>query len=545
MSLFSLFNISKSALFASQTALYITNHNIANVNTPGFSRQEAILEIASPVAMRGGFLGRGVIVSGIKRYYDKFIQTQLLGQYQNFGRSLSINHTLSQIEQVFNEAGNMGLSAPLLDFFNAWNEVAGNPEGVVERNVLLQKAQSLVLTAKQMDRSITAVMKNTNEAIGEMVDRINSLASGIAKLNSEIVQIEAGGLSESANDLRDQRDVLLSELSNRIDFSSYEDKNGAVNIIVGMRNLVYGEKTNTLSTRLNEDGYSDLSLDGINITDNIKKGEIGGLLAVRDDVKISSLDGLRRLIASLIKEINSMHRQGYGLDGSTGNDFFNPPLLQLSTRDFSAGAAMTATITDSSQLTLDEYSIQFDAANKYSIYNKQTGALVTSGAYVSGIPIILDVTFDGIKISITGTVTSTDKFTVSPLTDVIRNFGVAITNQQQIAAASSSSGLPGDNAKALEIAQLSENAITSLRGATFTSFYAGLVSSIGTMSRAASDSLSFDDNLLSEIKNRRESISGVSLEEEAANLIKFQRSFEAGARMIKVTDELLQTILNL
>jgi len=540
LSLFSLFNISKSALFASQTALYITNHNIANVNTPGFSRQEAILEIASPVAMRGGFLGRGVIVSGIKRYYDKFIQTQLLGQYQNFGRSLSINHTLSQIEQVFNEAGNMGLSAPLLDFFNAWNEVAGNPEGVVERNVLLQKAQSLVLTAKQMDRSITAVMKNTNEAIGEMVDRINSLASGIAKLNSEIVQIEAGGLSESANDLRDQRDVLLSELSNRIDFSSYEDKNGAVNIIVGMRNLVYGEKTNTLSTRLNEDGYSDLSLDGINITDNIKKGEIGGLLAVRDDVKISSLDGLRRLIASLIKEINSIHRQGYGLDGSTGNDFFNP--LQLSTRDFSAGAAMTATITDSSQLTLDEYSIQFDVdASDYLVYNKQNGALVTSGAYVSGSPI----SFDGIEISITGTVTSTDKFTVSPLTDVIRNFGVAITNQQQIAAASSSSGLPGDNAKALEIAQLSENAITSLRGATFTSFYAGLVSSIGTMSRAASDSLSFDDNLLSEIKNRRESISGVSLEEEAANLIKFQRSFEAGARMIKVTDELLQTILNL
>ena len=540
MSLFSLFNISKSALFASQTALYITNHNIANVNTPGFSRQEAILEIASPVAMRGGFLGRGVIVSGIKRYYDKFIQTQLLGQYQNFGRSLSINHTLSQIEQVFNEAGNMGLSAPLLDFFNAWNEVAGNPEGVVERNVLLQKAQSLVLTAKQMERSITAVMKNTNEAIGEMVDRINSLASGIAKLNSEIVQIEAGGLSESANDLRDQRDVLLSELSNRIDFSSYEDKNGAVNIIVGMRNLVYGEKTNTLSTRLNEDGYSDLSLDGINITDNIKKGEIGGLLAVRDDVKISSLDGLRRLIASLIKEINSMHRQGYGLDGSTGNDFFNP--LQLSTRDFSAGAAMTATITDSSQLTLDEYSIQFDVdASDYLVYNKQNGALVTSGAYVSGSLI----SFDGIEISITGTVTSTDKFTVSPLTDVIRNFGVAITNQQQIAAASSSSGLPGDNAKALEIAQLSENAITSLRGATFTSFYAGLVSSIGTMSRAASDSLSFDDNLLSEIKNRRESISGVSLEEEAANLIKFQRSFEAGARMIKVTDELLQTILNL
>lgn len=539
MALFGLFDISKSALFASQTALYITNHNIANVNTPGFSRQEAILEIASPVATRGGFLGRGVNVVGITRYYDKFIQTQLLGQYQNYGRSSSINHTLSQIEQVFNEARNMGLSVPLLDFFNAWNEVAGSPEGITERSVLLQKAQALVITARQMESSITAVLKNTNEAAGEIVDRINAIAAGIAKINREIVQIEAGGLSERAHDLRDQRDVLLGELSNLIEFSSYESSNGAVNIIVGMRTLVYGEITNTLSNRLNWDGYTDLVLDGVNITDTVKKGQMGGLLAVMDDVKTGSLDGLRRLIASLIKEINIMHSQGYGLDGSTGLDFFSP--LQLTARDYSPGATLSATITDPSQLTLDEYGVRFDSANNYSVYNKQTGALVTSGAYVSGSVIA----FDGIELVISGSVTPGDQFFVSPLTDVIRNFSVAVANQRQIAAASSNSGLPGDNAVALGIAQLSESAIAGLRGATFSGFYAGIVSSVGTMSRAASDSLRFDENLLSEIKTRRESVSGVSLDEEAANLIKFQRSFEAAARMIKVTDELLETILNL
>ncbi len=539
MSLFNLFDISKSALLVSQTALYVTNHNIANVNTPGFSRQEAILEIANPVAMRGGYLGRGVTVAGIKRYYDKFIQTQLLGQYQNYGRSLSINHTLSQIEQVFNEAQNMGLSTPLLEFFNAWNEVSGTPEGATERNVLLQKAQSLILTAQQMERTITGVMKNTNEAIEQMIGRINAVALGIATLNGEIVSIEAGGAYGSARDLRDRRDTLLNELSNLIEFSSYEDQHGAVSVMVGMRNLISGTNTNTLSGSLNEDGYSDLILDGINITERITKGEMGGLLAVRDDIKNGSLQGLRRLIASLIKEINIMHRQGYGLDGSTGTNFFAP--LQLAVRDYSAGANLSATITDAAQVTLDEYRVRFDAANNYFIHNKETGALVTSGAYVSGNPI----TFNGIELVISGTIAANDQFTVSPLTDVIRNFGVAITNQRQIAAAASSGGVPGDGANALAIAQLAEKAVASLQGATFSGYYAGLVSSAGVMSRAASDSLRFDDNLLTEIQNRRESISGVSLEEEAANLIKFQRAFEAGARMIKVADELLQTVLNL
>lgn len=539
MSLFSLFDIGRSALFASQTALYITNHNIANVNTPGFSRQEAILEITSPVAVRGGLLGRGVTVSGIKRYYDKFIQNQLLGQHQNYGRSLSINNTLSQIEQVFNEARNMGLLTPLLNFFNAWNDVAGNPAGMTERHVLLQKAQTLVLTAKQMERTITGIMKNTNEAIDQIVNRINAIATGIAKLNGEIVSVEAGGLSETAHEMRDQRDVLLNELSRLIEFSSYEEKSGAVNITVGMRNLISGTNTNMLTAGISDDGYRDLYLDGVNISPVINKGEIGGLLAVRQDLNDSALNGLRRLIASLIKETNSAHRQGYGLDGSTGNDFFAP--LQLTIRDYSAGANLSATITDMAQLSLDEYRVRFDASNNYYVYNGDTGALVASGAYVSGTPI----TFAGIELIISGTVTANDRFFVSPLTDVIRNLRVAITNQQKIAAASSSAGVPGDNTIALNIAQLADRAMSGLNGATLSSFYAGLVSAIGAKSGAAADSLRFDDNLLTEIRNRREAISGVSLEEEAANLIKFQRSFEAGARIIKVTDELLQTILNL
>ena len=539
MSLFGLFDIAKSAIFASQTALTVTGHNIANINTPGFNRREAIFAVSGPVALSGNLLGSGVTISGIRRHYDQFIQTQLWGQYQNYGSSSALNQTLSQIEQIFNEAKNIGLAVPLTDFFNAWQEVATNPEGFVQRSVLLQKANALVLVAKQMELGITENLESINDTIDNIAERVNAIGSEIAAINGKIVQVEAGSQVESAHDLRDQRDMLLNELATLVDFSSYEDENGSITVIVGMRNLVSGETSNNLSTRTNEEGDKDLYIDGINITGSIKKGQLGGLISVRDTVRTSSLNGLQRLIASLIQEINMLHGAGYGLDGTTGNDFFNP--LQLSTTDSSSGADITATITDPSLLTLDEYTVQFDASGNYLVYNKQTGALVTSGAYVSGTPI----QFDGIETVVTGAVTPADTFTVSPLTDVMKNFEVAITDQQKIAAASSNTALPGDNSNALRIVQLYQNSIANLGGATLSSYYGGLVSTIGSMSRAASDSLTFDSNLLSELNNRRESLSGVSLDEEAANLIRFQRSYQAGAKMIQITDELLQTLLNL
>lgn len=540
MSLFGLFDIAKTSLFASQTALAATSKNIANINTPGYSRQEVILEIANPVTVKGGLLGMGVSVKGIKRHYDGFIHAQLIGQHQNYGRSFTLNRSLSRIEQIFNETNNMGLSSSLMDFFNAWQDVSTNPEGSPQRMVLLQKAGDMAVTARRMESGILDTLRHANDEIDDIVNRVNSIAGEIAALNERIMQIETGYNTENAPDLRDSRDNLLSELSELVEFSYFEDSNGYVNITAGMRNLVYGEKTGSLTTRINEDGNRDLYLDGVNITSHISKGQLGGLIAFRDNIESETLHETRKLIASLTKEINTLHSSGYGLDGTTGNDFFNP--LQLSTKDNSAGADITsAAITDLSALTLDEYNVTFDAANNYYVYNSQSGALVTSGSYTSG----STISFDGIDLVITGAVTASDGFFVSPLTDAVRNFGVAVTETGKIAASASNTTLPGDNTIALEIARLSDSSLYDLGNSSFMDYYKGIVSGAGTLSRAASDSLRFDDNLLAELQNRRESISGVSLDEEAVNLIRFQRAFEAGAKMIKVTDELIETILNL
>jgi|Deesub1362A_J573_1020465.scaffolds.fasta_scaffold00087_103 flagellar hook-associated protein 1 FlgK len=455
MSLFGLFDIGKSAIFASQTALNVTAHNIANVNTPGFSRQEAVLSIASPVDTGRGFLGRGVTVSTIRRHYDRFLGAQLLLEKQNYGKSLALSDGFGRVEQLFNEAQGMGLSGALLDFFNAWQDVAANPEGQAQRTILLQKASDLVQTAKKIENGLENIIRETNRELEDIIERINTIASDIAALNKRIA--EAGGTS-NANDLVDERENLLGELAELVEFNSFEKSNGAITVIVGMKNLVDGDIVTPVEGIRDAAGDVQIYMRGSNIGQYIDRGKMGGLLALRDEIKTDVLTPFRQLIASIVDEVNQLHRNGYGLDGSTGLDFFYPA-------------------------------------------------------------------------------------DTSDIDNVIKNLAVAITDVEQVAASATDTGLPGDNGNALLIAELYNADVIS--NTTFEGYYSSLVASVGVKSRAASDSLRFEELLLSDIQQRRDAVSSVSLDEEAVNLIRFQRAFEAGARMITVTDELLQTVLNM
>jgi len=542
MSIIGLFNIGKSALSASQTALSVVNNNIANVNTPGYARQDVTLQISNPVQGVGGHLtGAGVTTAGIRRSYDRFIEAQLTQQYQFLGRSTSLEKTLGNVEQVFNDATGAGLQKNLTEFFNAWQTLATTPEGQAERTVLLQKAQSLVTNAKRMESSLVTVLKQTNGNISDMAGTVNSMATNISVLNKKIVQLEAGQSSEQANDLRSQRDNLVNQLADLADISSFENRDGSLTVTLGMRNLVSGDRATPLIARTDANGDTQLSLDNINITGNIETGQLGGLIAARQEITDNSIFGLRKLVASLTKEINLQHQAGYGLDGVRGRDFFSP--LQLTVGGSSAGASITASISNMASVTLDEYDVTFDAtATNYSVTNRQTGSVVASGLYSSG----STVTFDGIDMTITGAVTVQDTFSVSPLTGAVRNYGLdSGINNTTIAASSSATELPGNNSNALQIAQLADTSIAAFGGANFMQNYSGLVARTGSVSSAATDSRTFDSSMLEAIRNKRESVSGVSLDEEAANMIRYQRSYEAGARMIRMTDELMQTILQL
>ncbi len=541
MSLFGLFDIGKSAILASQNALNVVSNNIANMNTPGYSRNEVILEVSNPVQISGQFLGRGVTTAGIRRHYDKFLHLQLIGQHQSFGKSFALEQGLGNIEQVFNEAQDLGLAGFLHDYFNAWQDVATNPERQTDRTALLQKASSVIRTAKQMEGDILNTLKFINNDINNLVIKVNSITQQISKLSDSITGIEAGLGVEKASFFRDQRDQLLYELGELIDYTWFDEPDGQITIMVAGRSLVNTENVYQLSTQFDLDGNRSIYLQGEDISSRLNDGKLGGFLAVRNDIEATPLTNLRRLIASIVKETNIMHNSGFGLDGSTNNDFFSP--LQIYTRENSiAGYISSSTITDTTSLTLDEYDINFVTATSYEVYDRQTGGLVTSG---SGFSAGDTISFDGIDVVIDGSLAANDSFRISPLTGLIENLSLTLTDTQQVAAASSNLNLPGDNTNALNIAGLSMTEISNLSNSTFNDYYGGIVSSVGIMSKSASDSLIYDDNLRFELEKKRDAVSGVSLDEEAVNLIRFQRAYEAGAKIIQLTDELLETIINL
>jgi flagellar hook-associated protein 1 FlgK len=543
MSITGILNIGRTLLTASQTQLSVTSHNIANANAPGYSRQEVILEVSTPLTTAEGFVGRGVTVAGIKRHYDSLLTNQIVGYQQDYGKSSTLSQTLAGVEQLFNEAQNLGLSKPLMEYFNAWQGVASNPEGLTERNLLLQKSEALVLSAQRIEQGITDILKQTEKGIAGITGQINSLASKIARLNDQIIQIQDGSIGNAANDLKDQRDRLFKDLGNLIELSYWEDQDdGSRTVTVGMKTLVSGSTANTLSAVYDQDGNYSLQLGGQDITSRITKGEMGGLLTARQDISGTSLYDLRKLMATLTYAVNFQHAQGFGLDGSTGNNFFNP--VEFKVRNYAAEAVLTASIpanTDPSDLTLDEYTVNFNGSN-YEIYNSKTGVLKTSGVYD---PDGTTINVEGIQLVISGAVTDQDSFKVSPLKTAVSNLETAVTTGQAIAASGTLAGLPGDNTNALTLAGFLDSQITSLNSGSLADSYQGLVSQIGTKSRAASDELEFTDNFLTELNTRRDSISGVNLDDEAANLLRFQHAYEAGAQLIKTADEIYQTILNI
>jgi flagellar hook-associated protein 1 FlgK len=499
----------------------------------------ASLEIATPISLSAGYVGRGVRVDSVVQRYDRFVEGQLLSQDQSLGKSTAMNEDLGQVEQIFNDQVGAGLSVELNAFFNSWQSLASDPSSTSQRTVLLADAGSLASGVRQMEEGLLETVGEVNVEIADVAGRINTIAEQIARFNVQIVQVEAGGTAK-ANDLRDARRALLTELGGLVEIDTREESTGALTITVGMRNLVDRAQVNPLTAVADASGSLGLSLDGTDVTSRIDKGRLGGLLASRNGVETGLLTDLRRLAASLTLEVNRLHVAGYGLDGTTGNDFFAP--LSLSTTDASAGANVaSATITDPAALTLSEYVVDIGAGGSYSVSTRDGGSVVATGTFSSGNPIA----FEGISVVLTGTVAEGDSFTVSPLTRAASGFSVSLTDTNKIAAASGAASLPGDNTSALGIAALAGSAVSSLGGATFSGYYGGVVSRSGSLAADAADLMSFDGNLRSELANRRDSASGVSIDEEAIRLIQYQRMFEAGARMISVTDELLQTVLSL
>ncbi len=554
--IFSILNTAKLGLQSQQLAIEVTGQNIANVQTEGYSRQEVTFEATNPRRFGLGQIGTGVRVAGIERSHDKFLLSQILAEGDALGRFQVRKDVFDQLEILLSESSGRSLNQTLSQFFAGVQDVSSNPTGLPERSSLIAEAKNLAAVFNNLGESLFQIQQNLNSTISVEVAQINSLAQEIAALNKAIHANEP--TTFSANDLRDKRDQKLKELSGLIDLNFVDEQDGQISLTLDDGTpLVLQSTAFTLATSINGNNKSFLDIvvldaagNSTNITSSISGGKLKGYLDMRDTEVEGLRDKLDRLAAGFIQEFNNIHQQGFGIDGSTGNNFFSVLPTTVETNINNTGSAtLTAANGDPSNISIDKFEITITGSNSFSLENLTTGASAGTFTFTSGTTFNLA---NGFAVTITGTPAAGDKFKLSVSESAGRNFSVAsgvLSNSNKIAAGLNSS-TDGSNALALVDLQsrlvFSSVTLDSAGSGTFTfdEFYSSIVSTVGIDSFSSQTTYSQQEGILLQLNTRRESISGVSIDEEMINMIKFQQAYNAAARLIGVVDELLDTVIS-
>ena len=464
MDIFGVLNMGSKALTVQQKGIYVTGNNIANVNTPGYSRQRLNLSSDVPLNTGIGSLGTGVAANEIERVYDRFLGVQINNETQSLGQWEAYKDSVERVEMVFDESGGYGLNQVMSEFWNSWQDLTNNPSGSIERTVIVAKSEMLTATLSQKYEDLQQIQRDIDSNIEGAVGEINRLSENLVDLNQKIIQSELGG--HTANEYRDQRDLVLKELSELINISSFEDANGRTTVSVGSGQvLVEGTHTYSLSTQPDASGHRDItwidsSGNSVIISDDISKGKLKGWLDARDVDINDSLNKLDTLAQDLMAAVNPLHANGYGLDNINGRDFFT----------IEATAAATAA---------------------------------------------------GIQVN---------------------SLIAADTNR---IAAAEGADKPGDNRNAIAIAKLRDMPTMNGSTVTFGAYYDSMVSDAGLAVQQATSYYDHQSQMVLQVENYRESISGVSIDEETVNLIKYQNAYQAAAKLINTADEMMETILSM
>ena len=463
--------IGRRALQAQQTALQVTSHNIANANTPGYSRRT--VDLANVPGVTGSGVGSGVDVTGIVRQRNAFLDSQARVEQQVLGRWEAMERALSGVEAIFNEptgAGSseagtifnepsgLGLSGSLSRFWNAWQDLANVPESGAARAAVRQEADFLVTTMHQIDSQLAGNRRGLDEEMVRQVGEINEILDSLAAINGEIPR--AGFDGGTGGDLADERDRLLEDLSHRVDISVLEKENGQVFVLLSGHNLVHANQAVHLDVR--NVSQNDFPTSVLFFSDDgslvpIQEGELRGMMEVRDQTIPDLLERLDTLAETLVTEINLVHRAGTGAAGSTAIDFF-----------------------DNSKMSASNIAV--------------------------------------------------DDRILADLNNI----------------AASGDGNTGDNEVALSISGL-RNAgdLVGLQGDTIEGFFFTLLGEVGARSKEAQTMADNHRLFASQIDNRRQSVQGVSLNDEAAQLVLFQRAYQAAARTVSIVDDLMEVTINL
>lgn len=454
-------NIAANTLRAQSDVINVAGHNIANANTPGYSRQQVGLVAVADLSQEGVRMastlpiGGGVVVDQISRVRNTLYDEIYRKENQNLNFNQTTENMLTQVELLFDEPSDRGFSSTINSFFNGWLDLAAQPESNAARESLHGIGVDLTDRLHRMTETLTTMHEDINREVQSIPEDINRITSEIADLNVAIRKQEIS--LGPANDLRDRRDALIDDLTRYTDVRTVEKDDGTTTIIIGEAVVVERETHSDILLKTVSAGQGLtrtvlVSEDGLEFEPT--HGRLGGLMEVRDHILVSLSEELDTLARGIVETINAQHRAGYGLDGESGRDFFDPELVHA--------------------------------------YN-------------------IAVSED-------------------------------MTNLSHIAV--SGDGSAGSNANALAINDLKSSPVLG-EGLTINDYYNGIVSDIGILSRNARDSRANQELLVTQIDNSRESVKGVSIDEEMVQLIQAQRIYQSASKLITVIDQLLEELINL
>jgi len=437
-----LMTIGKTALFANYAALQTAGNNIANVNTTGYSRQEAQFETAQGQFTGSGFFGKGVSVATVTRAYNELLTQQAVASKSIAAADTARNDRLTQLENAF-PTGTGGLGSAAGNFLNAFVDLSNKPADSATRQVVLSQAQDLASRFRAAGDQLSALQAGVTQEVKTSVGTVNALAQQVAKLNLQITQYR--GTGQSPNDLLDQRDRLVSQIGEYVNVTTVAADDGSVGLFIGGgQNLVLGANANTLQAvpdtfdpakvqlALQEGGVSRAVM-----ADSLQGGSIAGLLRFQNDDLTAANNLLGQMATAISGAMNK--QQSLGLDLSNpaqpGSALFSvgsPRVLDAKSN--TGTASLSLSVTDSSQVQASDYSVQFDGTN-YTVTRLLDQSPV-SGSPFTVAQLATGVSFDGVALqSSSGTALAGDRFVLEPVATAAQYMQTVLSSPKGLAAA--------------------------------------------------------------------------------------------------------------
>lgn len=535
----SIFSIGLSGLNAAQNALNTTSNNISNVYTPGYNRELTLLSEARP--------GGGVKVADVQRQFNQYVAEQLNAATSRTSALEIYESQISQIDDLLADTDS-GISVMLQNFFSSLEDLVSAPSDPAARQGFLGAANTLTAQFRSFDRYLEDMDNTIGSQVRDEVSQINNTTRQLAQLNEEVVLAKAR-TGSAPNSLLNQRDKLVADLSQMLDVKLSVSESSSYNLTIGNgQPLVAGTRsfnlevvTSTADPSRVTVGYRDSADNLVQLRENsIQGGSLGGLLAFRSEALDDTRGQLGRLATSIALAFNEQHGLGTDLNGNPGADLFTIGEPRVFANEKNTGTANVTVAFDSpADLTGGDYNLRVtDAATGEFSVELRGGETVT--ATLSG----NQLSFGGVTLTVDvpGNLQDGDRFQVQTTRWASKGMDVAIDDVSEIAAGLGPS--PGDNENALAMQALQESELVG-GNATFSQAFAAIVGDVGNRTNITQLNREAQQSLSDQLRAVQQSESGVNLDEEAANLIRYQQYYQANARVIDTASTVLDTLLNL